>query len=290
MPVKHKYVKIEENPNEGSANQNRFLHLPEIATASQVAAGATNEGGIFYDATLNQVMFSDGANWAAVASAGLFMFKTIVPTAGANVVADTATDTLTLKSADGSVVITGTAATDTLDFAVGATIANANVAAGAAIAFSKLAALTAGHILVGSAANVATDVAVSGVIAISNAGVTSFSDSACPRRPVIDVPDTTLAVTGATRDTIYTVATGAAADTIINLDAGTTVGYELTIDMGVDGGFNIVVTCGGADVIHHAGAINSVTATMADAGDYLVIRKVRPDVWQVIAERGNTFA
>ena len=68
MPVKHKYVKIEENPNEGSANQNRFNHLPEIATASQVAAGATNEGGIFYDSTLNVPCFSDGASWTALST------------------------------------------------------------------------------------------------------------------------------------------------------------------------------------------------------------------------------
>lgn len=45
-------------------------------------------------------------------------FATIVPTAGTSVVADSATDTLTLTSGDGSIAITGTAGTDTLDFAV----------------------------------------------------------------------------------------------------------------------------------------------------------------------------
>ena len=46
----------------------------------------------------------------------LYSFVTLVPTAGANVVADARADTLTFKSADGSVVITGTAASDEIDF------------------------------------------------------------------------------------------------------------------------------------------------------------------------------
>jgi hypothetical protein len=120
---------------------------------------------------------------------------------------------------------------------------------------------------------------------------TNWSGVIFVARPVIDVPNTTNAVTAATTDTIYTIATAApGTDTVVNLDAGVTVGYELTFSMGVDGGSDIVVTCGGADVFHHSAAINSVTATMADLGDYLVIRKVRPDVWLVIADRGNAYA
>lgn len=55
-------------------------------------------------------------------------FATIVPTAGTSPVADSATDTLTLASADGSVVITGTAASDSLDFATAANKTNQKVA------------------------------------------------------------------------------------------------------------------------------------------------------------------
>jgi len=47
-------------------------------------------------------------------------FKTIVPTTGENVVADTIEDTLTLQSSSGVVVITGNAAGDSLDFDVAA--------------------------------------------------------------------------------------------------------------------------------------------------------------------------
>jgi len=43
-------------------------------------------------------------------------FSTIVPTAGNNVVADTINDTLTLTSSGNSIIITGTGATDTLNF------------------------------------------------------------------------------------------------------------------------------------------------------------------------------
>lgn len=60
-------------------------------------------------------------NYYNDAGAALSIFKTVVPTTGDNVVADTLTDTLTLTSTDGSVVITGTAASDTLNFSASTT-------------------------------------------------------------------------------------------------------------------------------------------------------------------------
>ena len=58
------------------------------------------------------------AAWSAAGggTGGNAVFQTITGTAGTNPVADTTTDTLTLTSASGALVITGTAGTDTLDF------------------------------------------------------------------------------------------------------------------------------------------------------------------------------
>lgn len=293
MPIRWgKGIKSLKTQNPADAgDENQSMKLPSLAAASQDAAAAANEGNIYYDETGNIPTFSDGSNWIPLLTSSTNMgFKTIVPTAGANVVADAAADTLTFKSADASVVVTGTAATDEIDLAVGATLANANLAADAAIAFSKLAALDSANILVGSATNVATKRAVTGVIAISNTGVTSFSHSGCPRRPVVDTAAGVLTLAGQTVDTINTISTNAAADCIVTLDAGTTVGYELTFSFVTDGGFDVVVNTAGADVFHHGAAINSVKATMADAGDYLIVRKVLPDVFVVVAERGVTWA
>jgi hypothetical protein len=49
---------------------NLYLHLPEVATGSIPAASAGNEGSIVYDATLNEIYFSNGAVWASVGGAG----------------------------------------------------------------------------------------------------------------------------------------------------------------------------------------------------------------------------
>lgn len=50
-------------------------------------------------------------------------FETITPNAGASVVADSATDTLTFTSTSSHLTMTGTAATDTIDFAINLTTA-----------------------------------------------------------------------------------------------------------------------------------------------------------------------
>ena len=84
----------------------------------------TFEGQIFVDTTNDDVYMAKGvassADWVQVdATAGAGnSFETITCDAGTSPVADSATDTLTLTSTDGSVVITGTAASDTVDLEV----------------------------------------------------------------------------------------------------------------------------------------------------------------------------
>ena len=61
-----------------------------------------------------QVLSSDGTDVVWSSSAAGLAFTTIIPSSGASVVADSATDTLTLTGGTG-ITITGTAATDTLE-------------------------------------------------------------------------------------------------------------------------------------------------------------------------------
>lgn len=49
---------------------NKYLHLPEVATASLPAGATANEGGIVYDSTLNKIKYSDGSSWYDIATSG----------------------------------------------------------------------------------------------------------------------------------------------------------------------------------------------------------------------------
>lgn len=152
---------IETNPQGGTTTKtafNRFYKLPMVATADLPTAAAANESGILYDSTTNTVKASNGSSWANIAASGVAenAFKTIDCPAGTDPVADSATDTLTLTATDATLVITGTAASDSIDF--------------------KLAALTSARILVGNSSNVATGVVMSGDATISNTGAVTVSD------------------------------------------------------------------------------------------------------------------
>lgn len=90
----------------------------------------------------------------------------------------TASRTLTLPDATGTVITTGDTGTVTSTMIADGTIANGDISASAAIAYSKLAALTSANILLGSATNVATSTAMSGDVTISNTGVTTIAADA----------------------------------------------------------------------------------------------------------------
>lgn len=125
---------------DSSRTEDRYFSLPEIATASLTTAATANEGAIVYDATTNTVKYSNGSSWANVSTGGAAenAFSTINCPTGTDPVADSSTDTLNLTATDSTVVVTGTVGTDTIDFKVGANLANANIDASAAIAYSKL--------------------------------------------------------------------------------------------------------------------------------------------------------
>ena len=127
--------------NNDSRTTDKYLSLPEVATGSLTAVAADNEGGIVYDATTNTVKYSNGSAWANIATGGAAenAFATIDCPTGTDPVADSSSDTLVLKTADNTIVVTGTVASDQIDFKVGANLANANLAADAAIAITKLA-------------------------------------------------------------------------------------------------------------------------------------------------------
>lgn len=70
MPIKLRAIKMEDQDVGG----NRYLQLPEIATAALATAAAGNEGGIVYDATTNTVKYSDGSAWATITAGGSAVF------------------------------------------------------------------------------------------------------------------------------------------------------------------------------------------------------------------------
>ncbi len=176
-----------------SPNEDKYIQLPEIATASLPTASTSNEGGLVYDATTNSIKFSNASSWATFGGATTLAALTDVaiasPASGEVLVYDgvNSWDNKAL-SGDISIGATGVAAIET------GVIVNADVNASAAIAFSKLATLSRGYILIGNASNVATaadvnndgqiligdgtdlnTVAVTGDIGITNAGLTSIS-------------------------------------------------------------------------------------------------------------------
>lgn len=76
---------------------------------------------VIWNGTTGKVIAPDGLvdiNGVAIGGGGGDAFTTIQPDAGTSPVADASNDTLTLTSADGSLVITGDSSTDTLDFAL----------------------------------------------------------------------------------------------------------------------------------------------------------------------------
>lgn len=81
---------------------NRYLQLPEIATASLPAAAAGNEGGIVYDATTNSVKVSNGSAWVNQPLSGSI--------ANADIVASAAIATSKLANVPSTTVTAGTAA------------------------------------------------------------------------------------------------------------------------------------------------------------------------------------
>lgn len=131
---------IFETATDSSRTVDRYFCLPEISTTYLTTAAAGNEGAIVYDSTTNTVKYSNGSAWAAIATGGAAenAFATMNCPAGTDPVADSATDTLNLTTSDSTVVVTGTVGTDTIDFTVGANLANANIDAAAAIAYGKL--------------------------------------------------------------------------------------------------------------------------------------------------------
>ena len=233
-----------------SRDVDRYLSLPEIATASLATAATANEGAIVYDATTNTVKFSDGSSWTNVATGGAAenAFATIDCPTGTDPVADSATDTLTLTQSDDTVVVTGTVASDTVDFKVGANLANANLAADAGIVLTKLAALTRGSVISGqTASNVptaldakgskyillgdGTDIASvewTGDIAITTAGVTSFNGA------IIDNADINasagIVFTKLATLTRGSILTGQTASNVVTALAAKTSGYVLVGD------------------------------------------------------------
>ena len=141
--------------NNDSRTTDKYLSLPEVATGSLTAVAADNEGGIVYDATTNTVKYSNGSAWANIATGGAAenAFATIDCPTGTDPVADSSSDTLVLKTADNTIVVTGTVASDQIDFKVGANLANANLAADAGIVLTKLAALARGSVIIGATAS-----------------------------------------------------------------------------------------------------------------------------------------
>ena len=104
-----------------------------------ITADGVNETHIDWGSGTNQVdatsipIDSGGTYGGAAANvqdaleeleANSLQFKTIVPTTGSNVVADSATDTLTLTSDNATIVITGDSGNDELDFDIAADAVN----------------------------------------------------------------------------------------------------------------------------------------------------------------------
>ena len=86
--------------------------------AGQVSGGdipIVDAGGYFAPNDVESALQQLGA-----AMTSNFAFGTFVPTTGANIVADMASDTATLTATDGVISIAGTALTDTLDFTINA--------------------------------------------------------------------------------------------------------------------------------------------------------------------------
>jgi len=291
-----------QNPADEGDDQ-LSIKIPSLVLASQDAAAAANEGNIFYDETNDVVKFSDGATWAAITSGAATLDDILTNGAASDVASVTltgaasaatalavgdATDAIEMYALAGAVYLVSTGASDLTIEPDGG---NINLVGATDVDGVFTCDLTAAQILVGSGAGEAVDVAVSGVIALANDGTTSYAANvACPTRPVVDTAAGTLTLAGQTVDTINTISTNAAADCVVTLDATAAVGQEITFAFVTDGGFDVVVNCGGADVFWSAGGIVETGATMEDAGDFLIVRKVMPDVWLVVSERGNTIA
>ena len=52
--------------NDDSVNADKYLTLPQISKTSLPTASSDNEGGLSYDASNDEVRFSDGSNWEAL--------------------------------------------------------------------------------------------------------------------------------------------------------------------------------------------------------------------------------
>jgi len=53
-----------------SPDVDKYFQLPKIALASLPTASSANEGGISYDSTNDEVVFSTGTRWASIADVG----------------------------------------------------------------------------------------------------------------------------------------------------------------------------------------------------------------------------
>jgi len=73
-------------------------------------------------------------------------------------------------------------------------------------------------------------------------------------------------------------------------DASTMVGQQLVFFFDTDGGQDVVVTTAAGDAYYASGDIGDNTATMADAGDLLVIIGIAGNKWIVLENNGVTFS
>lgn len=96
--------------------QIRFDASPLDPNASVTIKAGASSGDI------NITLPTSSGTLATTEQSSGMSFSTIQPPAGTSPAADSATDTLNLTASDSTIVITGTAATDTIDFKVGDTV------------------------------------------------------------------------------------------------------------------------------------------------------------------------
>jgi len=73
-------------------------------------------------------------------------------------------------------------------------------------------------------------------------------------------------------------------------DASTAQGKELVFFFVVDGGQDVVITVGAGDAYYADGDISDTIATMADAGDFLILKAIGGNHWVVVESNGVTFS
>lgn len=112
--------RIRSSSSSGGGVADAFTTIQPDSGTSPTASGSDTLNLTSSDGTIDISgdATTDTIDFTIPASSKSNSFETIVPTAGANVVADSSTDTLTLTASDSNIVITGTAATDTLDFTI----------------------------------------------------------------------------------------------------------------------------------------------------------------------------